>query len=139
MPMRMPADCWPLAMISPKRARCAARVSTCSGLVLWLMRAKARMSSRVNRTIFSIVSPGAMTRSVARASKSDQLHRQGRGLAATDAQRRHALLQAALLQRAQQRDHDARTAGADGVAQGAGAAVHVHDLVRQLELGHGGH
>ena len=44
-----------------------------------------------------------------------------------------------LLQRAEQRDDDARAAGADRVAQRAGAAVHVDDLVRQLELAHRRH
>ena len=43
------------------------------------------------------------------------------------------------LQRAEQRDHDARAARADRVAERDRAAVHVHDLVRQLELAHRRH
>jgi hypothetical protein len=80
-----------------------------------------------------------ITRCRCRARHHQHIHRQRGGLAAADAQRRHAALEAALLQRAQQRDDDARAAGADRVAQRAGAAVHVDDLVRQLELGHRRH
>src|SRR5688572_22689365 len=65
-----------------------------------------------------------------------ELDGHGRGFAAADAQRRAAALQAALLQRAQQRDDDARARSADRMPQGAGTAMHVDDVVRQLELGH---
>ena len=44
-----------------------------------------------------------------------------------------------LLQRTEQRDDDARARGADRVAERAGAAVHVDDLVRQPELRHRRH
>mgnify|MGYP006143825979 CR=1 FL=1 len=52
---------------------------------------------------------------------------------------RDAALAAAGLQRVQQRDHDAGAGRADRVAQRAGAAVHVDDLVRNLQLRHQGH
>src|SRR5450755_633855 len=78
----------------------------------------------------------ALTRnSGRRESASEHLDRERRRLAAADAQRRHALLLVRLAQRAEQGDDDARAAGADRVAERDRAAVHVDDLVRQLELG----
>src|SRR5450830_950725 len=70
---------------------------------------------------------------------SGQLDADGRRFAAADAQRRHAALAAAVLQRAQQRDDDARAGGADRVAQRAGAAVHIDLAVRDVQLVHGRH
>src|SRR5262245_8645992 len=61
------------------------------------------------------------------------------GFATADAQRRAASLEATLAQRAQQRDDDASARSTDRMAQRARAAVHVDDVVRQLELGHRGH
>jgi hypothetical protein len=52
---------------------------------------------------------------------------------------RHAALAAALAQRAEQRDDDARARGADRMAERAGAAVHVDLVVRQVELAHRRH
>ena len=46
MPIRIAAVCSPLAMISPKRARCATTASWCSGFWSLLSRANAAMSSR---------------------------------------------------------------------------------------------
>jgi hypothetical protein len=54
---------------------------------------------------------------------SVQFDRHRGGFAAADAQRRHAALQAALLQRAEQRDDDARARGADRVAERDSAAA----------------
>src|SRR3954452_4398902 len=62
---------------------------------------------------------------VAMRTTSDQLERQGRALAATDAQRGDAALAATGLQRVDQGDHDACAGSADGMAQRAGAAVDV--------------
>src|SRR5471032_3548208 len=63
----------------------------------------------------------------------------GGRFAAADAQRRHALLAAGALERADQGDDDARAGGADRVAQRAGAAVDVDLVVRDVEVAHGGH
>ena len=52
-----------------------------------------------------------------RLRSSQQFDRHGGGLAAADAQRGDAALLAALAQRAEQRDDDARAAGADRVAE----------------------
>ncbi len=70
---------------------------------------------------------------------SEQFNRHCRGLAAADAQRGDALLEPALPQRAQQGHDDARARRADGVAQRHRAAVHVHDLMRQLVFPHRRH
>ena len=67
------------------------------------------------------------------------LHRKRRRLAAADAQRRDAAPRAARLHRRQQRDENPRPRGADGVAERAGAAVHVDLVVRQVEIAHRRH
>src|SRR6185369_7489741 len=81
----------------------------------------------------------AFMRGAPSAPGSEHLDGHRGGFAAADAQRRDAALELTLAQRTQERDDDARAARADRVAQRAGAAVHVHDLVRELELGHRGH
>src|SRR5690242_3848664 len=55
---------------------------------------------------------------------SNQFDRDGGPFTAADAQRRDAALLAALLQRMDQRHHDARTARADRMTERTGAAVH---------------
>src|SRR5699024_12335271 len=65
---------------------------------------------------------------------SDKLDGQCSGLTATDAQAGNATLAAAGFQGVNHRDHDARAAGADGMAHGDGAAVDVDLVVRQVGL-----
>src|SRR3546814_3895416 len=62
--------------------------------------------------------------------------RERRGFAAADAQRRDAALEAALLQRADQRGDDMRVGRADRVAERTGTAVHVDLVVRQFVFLH---
>src|SRR5579863_9346121 len=93
-------------------------------------------------TTTSNAAPARMTMDVSRFmafSRSDQFHRHRRRLSTTYAERRDAALAAGSLEGVDERHQDARTARADGVAEGAGAAVHVHLGALQLELGHGGH
>jgi hypothetical protein len=61
------------------------------------------------------------------------------GFAATDAQRGHAFCQATGLERVDERDHDAGTGCANGVAQRTGTAVDVHLVVRHVHVVHQGH
>ena len=62
---------------------------------------------------------------------SDELHAQGDGFAATDAECGDALAKPAILQRVQQRHQHARARAADRVAERRGAAVHVDAVERR--------
>src|SRR6185503_6333795 len=55
-------------------------------------------------------------------------------LPAADAERCDAELRVAVLHRVQQRGQDPRAARADGMTEGDGAAVHVHAVLRDVEL-----
>src|SRR5690348_1775690 len=70
---------------------------------------------------------------------SDHFYRHGGGFTTTNAKRSDPALPAPVLEGMDQRHQDARAGGADRVAEGAGAAVHVDARVFDLELGHGGH
>ena len=65
---------------------------------------------------------------------SDELDDDRGGFAAAEADRRAAAAQPALLERVQERHHDARARGADRMTQRHRAAAHVHALTRDLEL-----
>src|SRR4051812_17560491 len=64
---------------------------------------------------------------------SDESQPPRRAFAATDAQRRDPALAAARLQRMQQRHHDPRPRRADRMTERTGAAIHVDDVVRELQ------
>src|SRR6202158_725586 len=62
------------------------------------------------------------------------LHPEGYGVAAAEAEGGDAALEVAALQFVQQSHQDARAAGADGMAEGDRAAVHVYLFGIELEL-----
>src|SRR5690625_7734255 len=72
-------------------------------------------------------------------ARSGALDGYGEGLAAADAHAGHAALLALLLEGVHQRDDDAPTGAADGVALVAGAAVYIDSLVVDADLPHGQH
>ena len=59
--------------------------------------------------------------------------------AATDAERGDAAAEIALREGSEQRDKDARTGCADGMAERAGAAVDINFLVGKAKIAHCGH
>src|SRR5690606_7311581 len=67
------------------------------------------------------------------------LDRHGGAFAAADAEGGDAALGVAGLECVEEGDEDAGAAGANGVAEGAGAAVDVELVVGNVEIFHGGH
>src|ERR1019366_2730441 len=67
---------------------------------------------------------------------SHEFHREREALAAADADGRETAAEPALAQRREERDDDARTACADGMAERDRAAANVELVVRHAELAH---
>src|SRR6056297_614720 len=112
------------------RSTCFARARSLPPSAVAASLAPSSSTSPCMWRAFCATRPSAGSRWLFRTGTvSDRLDTDGHCLAAADAQRGDAAPAAAFAERVQQRDEDARARGADGMAQGAGAAVDVDLLV----------